>query len=117
MADGYRILGCVESASSQPEKARQLFEKSIALNRDTGYLLGEADSKRDFAIHLEPYRTAQAVDLFNEARGIFKRLGATRETDRIDQRLSNKRRESDASCLDGRSGLPPREVPIPSNSI
>jgi len=94
MADGYRILGCIESALNDDGGAGNHFEKSIQLNRDTGYLLGEAETKRDYAMHLGNRDLLNGIDLLTEARRIFCRLGCVLEVQKIDQVVDEKRRES-----------------------
>ena len=92
-ADASRILGCLAARREDNESADAYFEKSIAMNEEIGYTLGEAEARRDYAGFLRSRGSSDlSLEMFAKAREIFSKLGVKKEVEHIDCLIVENRR-------------------------
>ena len=91
IGDAAMIRGCVSARRGEAVDAVARFEESLRINRETGYLLGEAEVCRDYAEFLRRTGSeAQSRDLYRKAKEIFTDLGASEEVKRLDRLVENE---------------------------
>ena len=96
IAGANRLLGGAAALRGDHYTAFTRLEKSIAIHKDTGHLLGEAESRRDYGRFLMRTERGSATgrEQLMRSKSIFLDLGAIQEVASIDEILeSEKARE------------------------
>ena len=87
-ADATRLIGCACAAQRRYADALAAFDRALAIARERGHTLNEAETLRDRArTHLHRGEHALAVTDTEAAIALFSRLGATTERDALLERL------------------------------
>ena len=90
-ADASRLVGAACSAQRHYVEAHEAFDRALAIARERGHALNEAETLRDRAeTWLAQGRTAQAVADARIAISIFDRLGATQARDALRARIEDR---------------------------
>lgn len=75
----YSQLGRCRRANGERQGARQLFERSLALRRESGDTVGEVENRMDLAgLHVDAGASALALDQYRDALGQLRRVAGDR---------------------------------------
>lgn len=86
-ADASRLVGAACTAQRRYDDALEAFDRALAIARERGHALNEAETLRDRSeLYLAQDRAADAFEDARLAMAIFDRLGATRERDALGER-------------------------------
>lgn len=88
-ADAHRVVGAACSAQRRYSAALEAFEQALRIARERQYALNEAESLRDrVEVWMGLSQVRSALEDARDAIGIFDRLGAIRERDALERRVS-----------------------------
>jgi tetratricopeptide (TPR) repeat protein len=91
-ADAWRMLGCALCQARRLIDSREAFAQALALARDHGHVLNEAETLRDrISLWIRLHAREAAVGDAASAIAIFYRLGAEREVEALTSRLGELR--------------------------
>jgi putative nucleotidyltransferase with HDIG domain len=88
-SDAYRIIGMTFRETGRPALAEARLRASVALARETGSVLGQAEASRELGrLHQSMGRNQDALSLLNSAHQLFQRLDARSDLVDVSRKMS-----------------------------